>query len=387
MNKEREVWIDWLRVAACFMVIVVHCTEPFYLGGEGSRILSRSDAFWAAFSDSFIRACVPLFVIASSYLLFPLSTDSKTFFKKRASRILIPFLIWSLVYAFIWGNPTENLRNLIFNFNYSAGHLWFVYMLIGLYLLMPLLSPWAEKVSRKELCIYLSICFASSLLPLIRDYLSNGSLAISYGPSGIPRQALYPLWGEASWNAYGVFYYFSGFIFYLLLGLYLRRFSGDLSWKKTLAIALPSFILGFAIVFGGFMRRVYLSGDFPIEGDVRLAVWWETTWYNDSLGVVLMSIAWVLVFKKIKASGQFYKGVILPLSKAGYGMYLCHMIILAPVSAYFRGLFAAQQASQVLGFWTAPVSILLGALVTFAITGLISVLIQRIPKIGRWIMG
>ena len=103
MNKEREVWIDWLRVAACFMVIVVHCTEPFYLGGEGSRILSRSDAFWAAFSDSFVRACVPLFVIASSYLLFPLSTDSKTFFKKRASRILIPFLFWSLVYAFIWG--------------------------------------------------------------------------------------------------------------------------------------------------------------------------------------------------------------------------------------------------------------------------------------------
>ena len=48
--------------------------------------------------------------------------------------------------------------------------------------------------------------------------------------SGIHRQALYPLWGEASWNAYGVFYYFSGFIFYLLLGLYLRRFSGNLSW-------------------------------------------------------------------------------------------------------------------------------------------------------------
>ena len=233
----------------------------------------------------------------------------------------------------------------------------------------------------------MSICFASSLLPLIRDYLSNGSPAICYGPSSIPRQALYPLWGEASWNAYGVFYYFSGFIFYLLLGLYLRRFSGDLSWKKTLSIALPSFILGFAIAFRGFMRRVYLSGDFPIEGDVRLAVWWETTWYNDSLGVVLMSIAWVLLFKKIKASGQFYKGIILPLSKAGYGMYLCHMIILAPVSAYFRELFAAQQASQVLGFWTAPVSILLGALVTFAITGLISVLIQRIPKIGHWIMG
>ena len=67
--KNREVWIDWMRVTACFMVFVVHATEPFYLGGEGSRILTEADAFWSAFFDSFVRSCVPLFVIASSYLL------------------------------------------------------------------------------------------------------------------------------------------------------------------------------------------------------------------------------------------------------------------------------------------------------------------------------
>lgn len=385
--KEREVWIDWLRVAACFMVMVVHCTEPFYLGGDGSQILCEGDGFWAAFSDSFVRACVPLFVVASSYLLFPLKTDTKTFFKRRATRILVPFIIWSLIYAFIWGNPLENLKNLAFNFNYSAGHLWFVYMLIGLYMLMPLLSPWAEKVSKKELLIYMSICFASSLLPLIRDWLSTGSLSITYGPSGIPRQALYPLWGEASWNAYGVFYYFSGFIGYLLLGLYLRRFTGELSWGKTLAISLPSFLIGFGIVFGGFLRRVTLSGDFPLEGNVNMAVWWETTWCNDTIGVVLMTIAWILLFKKIKSSGSFYRHIILPLSKAGYGMYLCHMIVLAPVSAYFRELLGAIGERGDLGFWAAPLSILLGSIATFAITGLVSVLIQKIPKIGPYIMG
>ena len=71
-TTQREVWIDWMRVAACFMVMVVHATEPFYLGGEGTLILTKSDAIWASFFDSFVRACVPLFVIASSYLLFPL---------------------------------------------------------------------------------------------------------------------------------------------------------------------------------------------------------------------------------------------------------------------------------------------------------------------------
>ena len=67
-TKGREVWIDWMRVAACLMVFVVHSTEPFYLGGDGSLILTRTDAFWASFFDSFVRACVPLFVVASSYL-------------------------------------------------------------------------------------------------------------------------------------------------------------------------------------------------------------------------------------------------------------------------------------------------------------------------------
>ena len=43
-QQQREVWIDWMRVVACFMVMVVHSTEPFYLGGEGSLLLSKTNA-------------------------------------------------------------------------------------------------------------------------------------------------------------------------------------------------------------------------------------------------------------------------------------------------------------------------------------------------------
>jgi surface polysaccharide O-acyltransferase-like enzyme len=204
------------------MVIIVHSTEPFYLGGNGSQILTQSDAFWSSFFDSFVRACVPLFIVASSYLQFPLHYTAGEFCRRRAVRILIPFIIWSLIYAFVWGEPVSNLKSLMLNFNYSAGHLWFVYMLIGVYLLMPMLSPWAEKVGKKELQIYLGIWLFTTVIPLIRDWVSTDSLAVTYGPTGIPRQALFPLWGEASWNGYGLFYYISGFIGYLLLGLYFR---------------------------------------------------------------------------------------------------------------------------------------------------------------------
>ena len=390
MENKREIWIDWLRVAACFMVFVVHSTEPFYLGGEGSLILNETDAFWASFFDSFVRSCVPLFVIASSYLLFPLKCSTGEFFRKRAVRILIPFVLWSVVYAFVWGEPVENFRNLMLNFNYAAGHLWFIYMLLGVYLLMPLLSPWAEKVGKKELLAYLGIWLFTTLIPLIRDWVS-GAPAVIYGPSGLPRQALFPLWGEASWNAYGTFYYVSGFIGYLLLGLYFRRFVGELSWTKTLLIAIPSYLAGHAIAFGGFLRRVYetvgtsLSGSFPAEGLVEKAVWWETTWYNDTIGVVLMSIAWILIFKKIKSSGCFYRKVLLPVSQASYGMYLMHLLILVPVCGWFRGCLGSG-VEGVLGLWTTPVEILGAAIVAFIVTAVVSVLIRKIPVIGKYIV-
>lgn len=386
-DNSREVWIDWLRVAACFMVFVVHSTEPFYLGGDGSLILTETDAFWASFFDSFVRSCVPLFIIASSYLQFPTHYPTMEFFRRRAVRILVPFLLWTVVYAFRWGEPVENFRNLLLNFNYAAGHLWFVYMLLGVYLLMPLLSPWAEKVEKKELQIYLGICLFTTMIPLIRDWAGGGATTVIYGPSGLPRQALFPLWGEASWNAYGTFYYFSGFIGYLLLGLYFRKFVGELSWKKTLGIAIPCYVAGFAISFGGFLRRVYetAAGTFPVGGLVEKAVWWETTWCNDTIGVVLMAIAWILVFKKIKAEGRFYKNVLLPVSKASYGIYLMHLLILVPICGAFRN-WLGSGSEGVLGFWTTPAEILLSAITAFIGTSLVSVLIRRIPKIGKYIV-
>ncbi len=388
MNKEtREVWVDWMRVIACLMVMIVHSTEPFYLGGEGSRILTLTDARWVSFFDTFVRACVPLFVIASSYLQFPIHYSTGEFLRRRVVRVVIPFVIWTLVYALYWGEPVENLQNLLLNFNYAAGHLWFVYMLVGLYLLMPMLSAWAERVSKRDLQFYLALCFLTTLLPFVRA-LAGDTPPVIYGPSGIPNPALYPLWGEASWNAYGLFYYFSGFLGYMLLGLYLRRFVGELSWRRTLAIGLPAWIVGFCICFFCFLLAVEADakGVFPIEGPTGLAAVWETTWINDTASVCLMAIGWVLLFRKINCSGRFFERILLPISKASYGMYLCHMIVLAAASGWLRDSLGTGTEGQ-LGIWTTPLQIIATALITFLVTALFSVLVQHIPRLGKWIIG
>lgn len=387
MERQREIWIDTLRVVACFLVMMTHSNEPFYLGGEGSLILTRADAVWVAILNVLPRASVALFVVASSYLQFPLHYPTGEFFRRRAVRILAPFIIWTVVYALVWGEPVQNFKDLLLNFNYAAGHLWFVYMLIGLYLLMPLLSPWAEKVGRKELLVYLGIWLFTTIIPFIRQW-AGGAAPVIYGPSGIPNAAKYPLWGEASWNTYGLFYYFSGFVGYMLLGLYFRRFVGELDWKKTLAVAVPVFLGGFAICSLGFLSRVWADcgGNFPVEGPVGLAALWEGPWLNDTFGVALMTIGWILVLRKVKGDGAFYKTVILPVSKASYGMYLCHMLLLGIISAWLRAALGLG-TDGVLGVWTTPVQVFGTSLLSFVGVAVFCVLVQRIPRVGKWIVG
>lgn len=374
MTQIRTPWIDSLRIIAIFFVLVVHSTEPFYLGGEGSLIKSLGDARWVSFFDSFVRACVPLFVIASSYLLLPMQRTTGAFLRRRVVRVLIPFLLWTAVYACVWGEPADNFRSLLLNFNYSAGHLWFVYMLFGIYLLLPILSPWAERVSRKELLFYLCICLFTSIIPFIREWATYGLPPVVYGPTGIPNPAKYPLWGECSWNSYGLFYYFSGFIGYVLLGLYFRRFLSDISWGKTLLYALPTWLVGFWICFDGFLSRVMADcgGTFPIEGPTGMAALWETPWINDTLGVVLMSIGWILLLRKLNLSGR----LVLTLSNASYGVYLTHMLILIPVSAWLRESLDST-----------PLIILLTAAITYTLSTLAVILMRRIPRLGPLLLG
>lgn len=382
----REIWLDFLRVTACFLVMTVHATEPFYLGGDGTLVLSAADAFWVSLFEGIARCCVPLFVIASGYLQLPLKYDTWTFFRRRFVRVVVPMVLWTLVYALVYGSPVANIKGLLLNFNYAAGHLWFVYMLLGLYLIMPLLSPWLEKVSRRELGVYLGLWALTLCIPFVREY-AGGLAPMIYAKDGLPAPALFPLWGEASWNPFGLFYYMSGFVGYMLLGVYIKRFVPTGRLVRTVGWTL--FLLGFILVCFGFMQRIVAGGSLPVKGSVELAVAWETAIAFCGLPVALTALGLTLVFRSGAgaSSSAFYRHIVLPLSTAGYGMYLMHMLVLGPVSAWLRSALGVGADGLLGPVWTTPVEILATALITFPLVGLIAVLLRRIPRVGTWIMG
>ena len=67
-------------------------------------------------------------------------------------------------------------------------------------------------------------------------------------------------------------------------------------------------------------------------------------------------------------------------------MYLGHMVVLAAFSGWFRGWLGTADGG-VLGIWTTPVEILLTAVCSYVVVAVAAVLLQRIPKVGKFIMG
>ena len=75
----------------------------------------------------------------------------------------------------------------------------------------------------------------------------------------------------------------------------------------------------------------------------------------------------------------------MPVSQASYGMYLMHLLILVPVCGWLRE-WLGSGTEGILGFWTTPVEILGAAIVAFVPTAVVSVLIRKIPGIGKYIV-
>ena len=368
MNQlSRIVFLDYLRVFACLMVMFVHACEQYYFGSDGGfHIASAGDAFWVTAIDSASRAAVPLFVIASSYLLFPLTKPTGEFFRRRLVRVAVPFAIWCAVYVWRFdGKPVDCL----FNFPMATGgHLWFVPMLLGLYLLMPLLSPWAEKASEKEVRGWLIVWLFTTTFPFLRKLCGAVCGDPSFG-------AVPYLYGECPWNGFGTFQYVSGFFGYLLLGLYFRKFVPALSWRKTLAFAAPLWLVGYAIVGLLFYFRIPGGGVFPVSAPYAAAVDVEMSWEFCSTGVALTVVGYFLLIRKCVADGWLYQKVIRPLSEASYGTYLMHIMVL---------VFLAERLKGTVPTLPAIVCIAVGS---FAVSSAVSLAIRKIPKFGKLIVG
>ena len=369
MEEERIVFIDYIRVVACFLVMLVHASECFYgmsateMAGPTAMLANDANRFWVAFYDGFVaRTCVPLFIIVSSFLLVPMKpgVSMGQFYKRRFTRILPPMIFFMLVYSLLplaWGGMTweqslSELKRLPFNFPESAGHLWFMYPLISLYLIIPVVSPWLEKASAKDERLFLGLFVLSTFMPWLHLYVCD------------------ELWGECFWNRFSALWYCSGYLGYLVLAHYIR-FHLDWSRSKKLKVGWACFLAGAAFTGWSFWMKA-------VPGQPISTPELEWAWEFCTPNVLLATFGIFLVFSCIRQEKA--PAGLATLSKCTFGMYLMHILFLSPIAGLVIG---GDAGSPNLPVWLAIPTI---AVLTYLCCALTTRLLSLLPG-HKWFIG
>lgn len=341
---QRRYYIDYLKAIGSIAIVALHVitnrldhtavTESNYLILSGLLVLTR----WA----------VPVFVMVSGCNLLGRDNEFELV-KKHSVKMLVFALIWGILHLLadpliniVTGNPVDTSTfTLSYLFQGPAYHLWFCFMIVGLYLLVPILNL---IIKNKKSCEYfLFIClFASFVLPLLKEL---GSKMEMFGT--IANHFRFPD--------------FKIYIFYFVLGYYLDRYVDLKKSEQILTYVLAILSVGAMITYG-FVNAIQYQNAAAIT---------EPEYFT----VVIFSIGIFLFFKYQITKGKLYP-LFLKLAQHSFGIYVMHSYLIIRLS--WKGIHSTMFSP----FLAIP-------LVTIAVVGVsfaASCLIKKIPVIGKWLV-
>ena len=297
-KNKRLVYLDILNILSIFVVVAMHMN-----GSVHSLPLNRSWTF-SLLVNTLCYFAVPIFVMISGATLmnYRQKYDTKTFFKKRLMKVLVPFLFWSIL-MLIWRIKTNqislnieliNLINVILT-NKEEPIYYFMFEIIGVYLTMPLISQLTDKKYRKTLWYVVIIYF------ILKGVLSNIStiIGISYN------QAINIQIGT--------------YVVYAILGYLLSTEENIKSRTKIIiyALAMIGLIFRFLLTYIISMKNGKIFNEF----------WEYSAWY-----AILHSIAVFIFVKDLKLNkkiedNQKLCNIISTIANCSFGIYLIHIFV------------------------------------------------------------
>lgn len=331
LSLERDINFDILRVLAVLAVIVVHVSGTGLLPGRDYQ-LGSFEWFVCLINSSFVRWSVPIFVMISGvFFLNPnKEVQVRKLFFKYILRIFIALVVWSSFYAWAFkGNYLPLGHN-------AGNHLWYLSMIIGVYLTIPIL----RTLSIDQMNYFIVIWFVFVTLSFINKVT------------------------ESSFQLFEIEnYFFLGYTGYFVLGQYLFRI--EKSQKMRYWIYFIGFVSFLATFIGSYLMSLY-------NGKTT-----QSFFNYFSPNVIFMSIAvFVLISNlNLKISQPIIKRFIYSLSKNSFGIYLLHMFLL--IHLYTR----------IVRFIPNPILFIpIITLVTFGIAYVVTLLLRKIPYISKYIV-
>lgn len=346
--ENQSAYLSKLRVVAIGMVIMLHVVAPVR---DQLEQMAPLNWFIGAIFDGLARTGVPLFVMISGALLLGKKEEEiSVFYRKRLTRLLIPFFVWGLFYAFYWQHTVDHqLKPVQAILTVLQGpsfyHLWYLYMLIGLYLITPFMRILVQHIQKRQFEILLLLWLIFSII-LPHLYAESAlwlqfPFRFGFGLSGIDT-----------------------YLGYYLLGWYIHQYGvPKFSFR---AYVLLYFGVSLLMVAGSYILYKKSNAYNPL------------CILNESPFVLAQA---VLLFVGFKLKNTFKNSLVsrfsIQVSALSFGLYLVHPVVIDILDKGYWGIeIDARKMDTIL-------SVPLTYLVVFTSCFLFTFLLSKIPLIKK----
>lgn len=337
---EKNTYLIYLRVIATVFVVLIHASTGFLYHIDTSAF----DWNYANTINAATRCAVPIFVVISGSLLLQKNENIYIFYKKRLPKLFYPFVFWTLVYLIYYFYrytnfgllSTEKILSISLDkiLHGANAHLWYLYMIIGLYIAIPFIRKIIVQSSIREIELFLLFWILAMCITNKAFYTVTPKLDLTF---------------------------FSGYIGYLVLGYYLciKRFRFS---NKRLIFASTYLLMVIIGAIGSYLLHQHTD---------KL----NTFFYNYLL--VTTALAAAALFLWIKECTRRTKTIpdwILIIDRYSFGIYLSHII---PLN-FLHPLISVYVTTA----WVIP----LATMATIIASVIITFILRKLPY-GKYISG
>lgn len=304
------LYLDVVRAYAIILVLVGHVSGGF---ANLYHIIEPNQWWVLNGMTAMMKGGVALFVMTSGMLLLGSKRQQTLgeFFSKRVRKVIVPFIAWAMIH-FAWriflSGETVTFQQALYELIEGPvyPHLWFIYMILGMYLITPILKIYVQNADRQNLTYFLGLWFIlNGILPLTDQFLG---------------------FNVGIWHFMAINY-----VGYFVMGYYLRDITLN-NYQLNIAMITVAICILFNQTVTYFLtvnaegRYVNYFFDYSAFSVMLLTI---------SLFLTLKSLPYDRIFKSL----PFLKNPITILGEYSFGVFLVHFILLNSIRSghFFDG--------------------------------------------------
>lgn len=299
--SKRNHLLDIARIIAMLFVVMVHCTADFVMKNNPHT----SEFFWGNIFDSISRIGVPLFLMISGALFLDEQKEVtiKSIICKNVKNIALITIVWAIIYsvantviAFLINGETVNIKKVLEGIANGHYHMWYLYMIMGLYIMTPLLKKVVCKENKHLVLYFILVSYVVQFL-----WPTIDKLCVLFWNFDFLGQ----------WIGKFRLYFFDGYVTYFLVGWYIVHIGINQKYLRYIIYSL-SVISLFLIIL-----CVNFTGDYEIAYE-----------YIGAFVIIYSVGAFLAINNMCFTLKEKTARILARVSDLTFGVYLIHVLVL-----------------------------------------------------------